>query len=120
VANAVHREEQCEMAVAVILEYENVSPDQYDAVIADMGMTGQRQPHQILHVAGSMPNGGWRVVDIWESREAFEAFVCSQVVPTAAKYEITEDPKIDIWPVHQLLAGAVNKARGGAIDGRAA
>lgn len=108
------------MAVAVILEYENVSPDQYDAVIADMGMTDRRQPHQILHVAGPTQNGGWRVVDIWETREAFEAFVCAQVVPTAAKYEITEDPKIEIWPVHHLLAGAINKARGGAIDGRAA
>lgn len=108
------------MAVAVILEYEHVSPEQYDAVIADMGMKDRRQPHQILHVAGPMPGGGWRVVDIWDSREAFEAFVCAQIVPIAAKYEITEDPKIEIWPVHHLLAGAINKSKESTVGERAA
>jgi hypothetical protein len=92
------------MAIAVLMEFPNVSPAQYDAVIEEMNLRGKPALHQIAHIAGPTEDGGWRVVDVWESEEDFRAFAESQIVPLTAKQEIVDDPVCHFWPVHNLLS----------------
>jgi hypothetical protein len=37
------------------------------------------------------PDGGWRVVDVWASREVFDQFL-----------EKMESPRIESWQTHNL------------------
>jgi hypothetical protein len=66
------------MAEALILEFEGVGRDEYDAVSdllgIDMGSgAGDWPPGLLTHTAGATENG-WAILEVWESREA-EAFM---------------------------------------------
>ncbi len=54
----------------------------------------------IAHLAGPMPEGGWRVLDLWESEEAagtyYESDLFQQSVGSAP-FEIQTKP----WPIHR-------------------
>ena len=56
------------MAVAVVLEFEGATLDQYDQVVEKMGITpgGRHLPGCLFH---------------WESREQFERFAEEQIAP---------------------------------------
>jgi len=61
------------MAVALILDLPGVTAELYDAVTGEV--TADGWPSEIIaHYAGPTA-GGWTVVDVWESREAFDRFV---------------------------------------------
>ena len=90
------------MAIAALLEFANITPEQYDAVIADMGLNGKPAAHGIFHVAGPI-DGGWRIVDVWDSVEAFNDFAQSQIMPLAQKHGLKEPPQVSVWPVHNML-----------------
>ena len=67
------------MAEALILEFEGVGRDEYEAVSdllgIDMGSgAGEWPPGLLIHTAGATENG-WAVLEVWESREAQEAFM---------------------------------------------
>ena len=61
----------------------------------------------IFHCAGPMPNGGWRIIDVWESRSTFDRFLESKVVPAKAELvgeealQSAEQPTIESWPVYK-------------------
>jgi hypothetical protein len=72
---------------------------------------GSLQPSEppeglILHAAGPMPDGGWRVIDVWESEEAFWRFFDKRVLPAAG--ELAEEPpdaRPEFFAIHNLIAG---------------
>lgn len=93
------------MAIGMVFESSEVTADVYDAVLNDMEQQFGVPPARIFHVAGPSENGGWRVVDVWESEEAFDKFAQEQIGPLMAKHGVKEQPSITIWPVHNYLIG---------------
>jgi hypothetical protein len=89
------------MAMAFIMEFAGGTAAQYDAVIADMNLGGRPAPGGIFHVAGPM-DGGWRVVDVWESPEVFERFRVEQIEPITRKHGVGA-PRVTAFPVHNIL-----------------
>ena len=69
------------MTVATILEFPGVTRELYEAVGATLGPTG---PDGILYHACGPTADGWRIMDIWESREAFDRFVDDTYLPAMA------------------------------------
>jgi hypothetical protein len=61
------------MAVGLWFEIPGMTQEQYDAAVAAGGLENSLPPGQIFHVAGPM-EGGWRVIDVWESRADFDRF----------------------------------------------
>jgi hypothetical protein len=55
----------------------------------------------VFHTAGPTPTG-WRVVDVWRSREQFEKFA-QRMVPIAQKNGMTGDARPEIWEVENSL-----------------
>lgn len=37
----------------------------------------------IAHVAMARPEGGWQVLDVWETEEAYQAFLHAKIIPAA-------------------------------------
>jgi hypothetical protein len=80
----------------------------YDTVNARVNPPDGRPPGLLFHAAGASPDGGWRIVDVWESREVFDRFLETKVMPAIAELlgpealEQGEPPRIESWPTHNL------------------
>jgi hypothetical protein len=92
------------MPIAFLFESDEVDQASYDQAmkeldLAEPGRTGV--DGSILHLAGPQPQGGWRVVDVWESEAAAEAFYGSDLFQQAVVQKL---PGVDTtpWPVHRL------------------
>ena len=63
------------MAVGMLIQFPGMSTDTYDSVMANLDWGNvPNPPGFISHYAGSGPDG-LVVFDVWESQEAFEAFL---------------------------------------------
>jgi hypothetical protein len=61
----------------------------------------------ILHAAGPLPEGGWRIFDVWESEEAFWRFFDERMLPAAR--ELGQDPpasRPEFFAIHNLIGPA--------------
>lgn len=90
------------MAVGILMNVA-CTPEQYDAVIRDLQTAGAgAPPGRLYHVAGPT-DGGWRVVDVWESPAHFEAFAAT-LIPIMQRRDV---PPVQptIFPVHKINAG---------------
>jgi hypothetical protein len=89
------------MAHCFIMDFEGADAAQYDAVIEDMELDGRLAPHALYHGAGALDGRTWRVVDVWETAEAFERFAAEKIIPLTAKHGVGE-PKMTSFPVHEI------------------
>jgi hypothetical protein len=64
----------------------------------------------LFHLAGPVP-GGWRVVDVWESEEAFRHFSEQRIKAAVQKVGITTQPRVDFFPVHNLYVPGISTIR---------
>jgi heme-degrading monooxygenase HmoA len=55
------------MPVLMIGEVPNLSGELYDSMLEQMKPRLQAAPGFIAHSGGPSPNGGWRVVELWDS-----------------------------------------------------
>ena len=92
------------MTVAFIFEVDAMTAEQYDGLMEAMGL-GEKGAitavGAVAHIAGPKDGGGWRVVDVWDSEEAANAFYGSDTfapVRAAAEGGMTTTP----WPVHRI------------------
>ena len=78
-----------------------ISREQYDRLSAEIGEDPQGL---ILHTA-SEKGGGMRVIDFWESKEAFERFERDTLMPAAGRAGIEMQggpPARDEFDVHDM------------------
>jgi hypothetical protein len=85
--------------VCFILDFPGGTLDQYDQVMERMQLGGENAPGGIFHAVG-MNGDDLRVVDVWESDEAFQSFAEIQIGPHTAAVGIGE-PAITRVPVHR-------------------
>ena len=96
------------MAIGVLFEFPGVTQAQYEEVL-DQFMGRGRQFNKLadwpirgalMHMAGPTPQG-WRVVDVWESEEAFRRFG-EVLMPTLVKMGFpTAEPTI--FPLFKFI-----------------
>src|SRR5437763_15277314 len=66
------------MAIGALFEAAGFTQDQYDAVAAEVG---QEPPQGCLyHISGPI-EGGWRVIEVWESEEDQRRFQAERLNP---------------------------------------
>lgn len=92
------------MAVAVQMDFVGATLEQYDEVIAKMGLTpkGPGAPGGISHFV-TKTDDGIRVVDVWETKEQFERFAEEQIGPSAAQAGFPKPPAMQFYEVHNYL-----------------
>jgi hypothetical protein len=94
------------MTVGVQLDFPGVTLDQYDQAIERMGLLpgGPSARHELFHWV-TKTESGIRIVDVWESREAYEEFAEETMYPVASEVGVDETPEIQFFEVHNYLAG---------------
>jgi hypothetical protein len=92
------------MAVAVVLEFNGATLDQYDQVIEKMGLTpGGKGPAGSLSHWVTQTDDGFRVTDVWQSREQFDQFAQEQIGPHSQAAGITSQPEVTYYEVHNYF-----------------
>ena len=71
------------MPYAIVLEFDGVDRDQYDAVNDKLGIdmatgAGSFPVGLVSHAAGPIP-GGWLVSEIWDSKAEQQAFMAARL-----------------------------------------
>ena len=63
------------MPDAVMIDFRGPGMDEglYDQVNQRVNPPDNPPEGLIFHSAGPLPGGGWRIVDVWESRDVFES-----------------------------------------------
>ena len=95
------------MAVVMIMEWEGVTPGQYDQARQLVQWDVEPPLGALYHVA-AFDGKGLRVTDVWESAEHFQNFVDSRLMPGVQRVGIQGEPKIEIYPTHIILAPGYN------------
>lgn len=92
------------MAVAVQMDFDGATLDQYDEICGKMGLTpkGPGPAGAISHFA-TTTSAGLRVVDVWETKEQFEKFAETQIGPHSAAAGVTAPPRMEFFEVHNYF-----------------
>jgi hypothetical protein len=95
--------------VAVVAVFEGVTQEQYEETVRRItgGKSRMESPGDwpveglLAHITGQGPNG-FRVVDVWESEDAFRRFG-ETLVPILQEIGVEEQP--EVYPVHTFVSG---------------
>ena len=95
------------MAVLVTQELPGVSQKLYDGVNEKINAVAGPPAGLIVHASGPA-DGGWRIVDVWESAEDFERFREERLRPAVMAYaqEAGVDPgtpQTTLWELHDVI-----------------
>jgi hypothetical protein len=93
------------MSVIVSTVTPELTVERYEAVTGKL-MPGDQLPAGCeLHIAGPVEQG-WRVITVWESREAFDRFREEKLLPAIREVAGDEAPRAaepEVNPVHKLV-----------------
>jgi hypothetical protein len=89
------------MAVGIRVKLPGVSQEQFDKLNEHVLGSGGLADGMIFHSSGPIDEG-WGVIDFWESRGQFDAFLEGRVKPAidATGVEMAGGPDIKEFPVH--------------------
>jgi hypothetical protein len=90
------------MAVAMMVDNPQGSQEIYERLRDLIGL--ERPAGGIFHLAGPSPNGGWRVIEVWESEEDAKRFFEERVMPAAEAVGAAPPPAPQLWPVHRYMS----------------
>jgi len=102
------------MPVAFIMDFDATGSDKYDAVMEDMQLGGRVPEHALYHAAGAT-EAGWRVIDVWETDEAFEDFAVRKIRPLTQAHGIPA-PRVQRLEVAQVRPGPSAGAEAGFLQ----
>ncbi|MBA2423890.1 MAG: hypothetical protein H0V58_00870 [Actinobacteria bacterium] len=90
------------MAIAVLVDNPAGSQEVYEKVRAQLGLDAP--PGGIFHAAGPSPNGGWRVMEVWESEEDARRFREERLMPAFDAAGVPRPPSPpEIWQLHNYM-----------------
>ena len=87
------------MTVAMLIDNPQGSEELYERVRDLLGDGGP--PSGALHLAGPGPDGGWRVIELWESEAAARRFFEERLLPAVEAVGTSGLPAPQYWPVHR-------------------
>jgi hypothetical protein len=96
------------MSVLVELTYTGVKQSDYDSMMPEVEPQLRSADGFQAHFA-ARAEGGWRVVEVWASQEAAEAWMEKMIRP-AMERAAGAMPAVTFTPLHHLLIGSVTGA----------
>ena len=92
------------MAVAVVMDFEGGTLEQYDEVVKRMGFARQGigAPGSLFHWVTDTDKG-IRVTDVWRTREEFDQFASASIGPITREVGIPQEPTVGVHEVHNYM-----------------
>lgn len=89
------------MPVATIVDNPQGSQEIYERLRDVIGL--ERPAGGVAHIAGPSPDGGWRVIEVWESEEDAQRFFEERLRPAAEAVGAPPPPSPKFWHVHDYM-----------------
>ncbi len=90
------------MAIAMLVDNPGGSQELYERLRKQLDL--EAPVGGILHVAGPSPNGGWRVIEVFESEEDASRFLKERFGPALEAVGFAgPSPQPQFWPVHNYM-----------------
>jgi hypothetical protein len=87
----------------------SISKDQYEALRAEINWEAKKPKGGIFHCAGFDEAGHIHVADVWDSPEAMNQFVESELLPAFTKLKFAP-PNVEVYPAHNINAyGSIDR-----------
>jgi hypothetical protein len=100
-ASSANEAKEATMAVAMMVDNPEGSRETYDRVRERLGV--DKPAGGIFHVAGPSPNGGWRVIEVWDSEQDAKRFVTERLRPAFEAIGAPAPPHPQLWPVYSYM-----------------
>jgi hypothetical protein len=95
-------EEEATVLIAMLVDNPEGSQEIYDKIREQLGL--EKPAGGIFHVAGPSPNGGWRVIEVWESEEDAKRFLKERLEPALKAVGYSgRPPQPQFWRVHHYM-----------------
>jgi hypothetical protein len=88
------------MPIAVMADTPNGTVENFEAVMAEIG--GDLPSGCRARIAGPGPDGGWRVLSVWDDMEAAQAFLSGTLRPAQERIGVPSAQNVVTWEVHNL------------------
>jgi hypothetical protein len=90
---------ESKMAVLMISEVAGQSLQGYDGMLGAVSDALRQWPGFVMHVSHPVDDG-WRIVEVWDSREDAAKFFAAHIAP---KLPDGIRPKLSFQPLHDVL-----------------
>jgi hypothetical protein len=90
------------MPVVMSMHWNGLTPEQYEAARAAVNWEGNEPNGGKVHISW-FEDGALRVVDVWDSAEAFNAFASERLMPGIAHLDFPGEPQVSITPAHAMF-----------------
>jgi hypothetical protein len=91
------------MAIGIRIKLPGVTQEQFDAAHEHINPDRTVPAGMLFHASGKI-DGGWGVIDFWESQEHFDAFLPRiQEGVAASGVQMQGPPDIKSFPVHEMI-----------------
>jgi hypothetical protein len=97
------RKENELMMYVTTLDVKGLTASEYRAILDKMGVETSPAPNIFLHMTTPI-DGGYRIVEIWDDKQAFEAFLKNRLSPANEALGLTRQAAITITPLHNFFA----------------
>jgi hypothetical protein len=91
-------------AIILVAETPGGTAEQYDALVKALELDANPPDGAVLHVAGPI-EGGWRVIDVWESQSKFDEFLLDRLGPAMDKVGQAK-PNVTVGAAHSVRESA--------------
>ena len=88
------------MAVGIRVKVPGGSAELIDRLNAEIDPDGNPPDGLIFHASGPV-DGGWGVLDFWQSRAEFDRFAAERIGPAMAAIGATGQPEVHEFAVHE-------------------
>ncbi len=90
------------MAVAMLMHWPGFTSDQYDAVMARLGLDANPPAGGVLHVAVTTDDG-LEVCEVWQTEQAFSSYLEHRLLPVVSELGIGGEPDLRAHATAQPL-----------------
>jgi hypothetical protein len=87
------------MAVVLQAQGAGLAPTEYDAPLEPTDWENQPAAGGVFYVA-RFDDEGLRVLDVWETEQAWKALLIDRLMPALAKLGVTEGPPYSVMPAY--------------------
>jgi hypothetical protein len=99
------------MAYCVVVDNPKGSAELYEQLLQRVVASGDIPPQGAIFQVAGPAEGGWRVITVWESREAHERFRDERLIPAFNELGVSrDDVSWSDFEAHSFMAGDLSAA----------
>lgn len=99
------------MTVMTTIDVLGMTAEEYGRVMNRLGVEHDPALGIYIHMTAKT-DSGFRVIEVWESGEEFEAFLANRLAPAAEAEHVVREMHVRIEPLHNLFAPRLDELPG--------